>query len=79
LRRVAWLGGHLRFTESAKRALEQSLRQALALKHRHIGTDHILLGLLTSDQDPASRTLLRLGVTPSVVRALVGEQMGRAA
>lgn len=78
LRRVAW-GGHLPFTDSAKRALEQSLRQALALKHNHIGTDHILLGLLADDQDPASRTLLRLGVTPSVVRARVRERLERAA
>lgn len=75
LRRVAWVDGHLPFTDSAKRALEQSLRQALALKHNYIGADHILLGLLADDQDAASRTLLRVGVTPSVVRTWVREQM----
>ena len=80
LRRVARVGGHLLpFTDSAKRALEQSLRQALALEHNYIGTDHILLGLLADDQDPASRTLLRLGVTPSVVRTRVREQLEPAA
>lgn len=79
LRRIAWVGGHLPFTDSAKRALDQSLRQALALKHDYIGTDHILLGLLADDQDPASRTLMRVGVTPSVVRALVRDGLERAA
>jgi len=79
LRRVAWVGGHLPFTDSAKRALEQSLGQALALEHNYIGTDHILLGLLADDKDPASRTLLRLGVTPSVVRTRVREQLETAA
>ena len=78
LRRVAWVGGHLDFTDSAKRALEQSLRQALALEHNYIGTDHILLGLLADDKDPASRTLLRLGVTPSVVRTRCGTLNRRA-
>ena len=78
LRRVARVGGHLPFTDSAKRALEQSLRQALALKHSYIATDHILLGLLADDQDPASRTLLRVGVTPSEVRTLVRDQLRAA-
>jgi ATP-dependent Clp protease ATP-binding subunit ClpA len=78
LHRVAWVGGHLPFTASAKRALVQSLRQALALEHS-IGTDHILLGLLANDTGSASRTLLRLGVSPSVVRTRVREQLESAA
>lgn len=79
LRRVAWVGGHLPFTDSAKRALEQALRQAVALEHNCIGTDHILLGLLADDKDPASRTLRRLGVMPSVVRRQVRERLEPAA
>lgn len=79
LRRIGWVGGHLPFTDPAKRALVQSLRQALALKHNNIGTDHILLGLLADDQAPASRTLMRVGVTPSVVRALVRDGLEHAA
>jgi ATP-dependent Clp protease ATP-binding subunit ClpA len=78
-RRVVWTGGHLRFSDAAKRALEQSLRQALALRHRSIGVDHVLLGLLADDQDPAARTLRRLGVVPADVRAQVREQLQRAA
>jgi ATP-dependent Clp protease ATP-binding subunit ClpA len=41
-----------RFDREARRVLEQSLRQALALKHRHIGTEHILLGLLSLPSHP---------------------------
>ena len=73
------LGGHLRFTAPAKRALEQSLRQALDLRDDHIGTDHILLGLVADDRDPAARTLARLGADPATVRARVRERRRRAA
>jgi len=40
--------GHIRFTVQAKKALELSLRSALALKHKHINSGHVLLGLLRS-------------------------------
>src|SRR5207342_165590 len=38
--------GHIPFTPRAKKVLELSLREALALKDRHIGTEHLLLGLI---------------------------------
>jgi ATP-dependent Clp protease ATP-binding subunit ClpA len=38
--------GHIRFTPQAKKTLELSLRSALALKHTHINSGHVLLGLL---------------------------------
>src|SRR5215216_3168181 len=34
--------GHIPFTPRAKKVLELSLREALQLGHRHIGTEHIL-------------------------------------
>ncbi len=33
------------FTPRAKKVLEQALREAIILGHKHIGTEHILLGL----------------------------------
>jgi ATP-dependent Clp protease ATP-binding subunit ClpA len=42
-------GVRLPFTPEAKKTLELSLREALALKHRYIGTEHILLGALRQD------------------------------
>ena len=38
--------GHIPFTPPAKKILELSLREALALKKEYIGTEHILLGLV---------------------------------
>ena len=38
--------GHIPFTPPAKKVLELSLREALALKKEYIGTEHILLGLV---------------------------------
>ena len=46
--------------------LELSLREALALKHNYIGTEHILLALLQGD-GIAARVLGSLGVTPTAV------------
>ncbi len=39
-------GGSPPFTPRAKKVLELSLREALQLGHSHIGTEHVLLGLL---------------------------------
>jgi ATP-dependent Clp protease ATP-binding subunit ClpA len=38
--------GHIPFTPRAKKTLELALREALAIKHNYIGTEHILLGLM---------------------------------
>jgi len=78
-RQMVWTGGHLPFSDAAKGALEQSLRQAVALGHHHVGVDHVLLGLLAGDQDSAARSLQRLGVDPSDIRSQVQAQLQRAA
>ena len=38
--------GHIPFTPRSKKTLELALREALALGHNYIGTEHILLGLV---------------------------------
>ncbi|WP_337063289.1 Clp protease N-terminal domain-containing protein [Kineococcus sp. G2] len=55
------LSGHVPFTRPAKKALEESLKAALGLKHNHIGTEHLLLGLLRAD-GRAARALTATGV-----------------
>ncbi|TRW46637.1 Clp protease N-terminal domain-containing protein [Georgenia yuyongxinii] len=70
---------HLPFTASARKGLEQSLRQALALGHGYIGAEHLVLGLIPDDETPTARTLRRLGVKPADVRARLREELGRAA
>src|SRR5262249_31920536 len=37
---------HLPFTRRTKKVLELSLREALRLGHHHIGTEHLVLGML---------------------------------
>jgi ATP-dependent Clp protease ATP-binding subunit ClpA len=56
-------GGRVRFGNEAKQALEESLRQAIGLKHRHIGAEHILLGLLALPQPPLSDLLAAHDIT----------------
>jgi ClpA/ClpB-like protein len=54
--------GHVPFTPRAKRALELSLREALALGHHYIGTEHLLLGLLAEGHGVAAQVLAQAGV-----------------
>lgn len=63
--------GHIRFTARAKKALELSLREAIARKDRSIGTEHVVLALLRGD-DKVSQGLFReLGVAPGEMRERV--------
>jgi ATP-dependent Clp protease ATP-binding subunit ClpA len=52
------IAGQIPFTPRAKKVLELSLREALALGHDYIGTEHILLGLAREGQGVAVRILL---------------------
>jgi ATP-dependent Clp protease ATP-binding subunit ClpA len=70
-RGVPLLGGHIPFTPRAKKVLELSLREALALKHNYIGTEHILLGLVREGEGLAMLVLTRLGAGPQAIRARV--------
>ena len=63
--------GHVPFSPRAKRALERSLREALAQGERHIGPEHILLGLASDGECGAARVLRRCGTSPDAVRAAV--------
>ncbi|MET8681069.1 Clp protease N-terminal domain-containing protein [Streptomyces sp. NPDC004647] len=71
--------GHLPFAPRAKRALERSLREAVALKDRHIGVEHLLLGLLDPTDKLAVGVLRRLGTEPESVREDVLAELRRAA
>jgi ATP-dependent Clp protease ATP-binding subunit ClpA len=52
----------LHFSRSAKSALEQSLKAALARHDRRIGPRHILLGVLAPDHGTVPRALELAGV-----------------
>jgi ATP-dependent Clp protease ATP-binding subunit ClpA len=67
---------HIPFTPRAKKVLELSLREALALKHDYIGTEHLLLGMLAEGDGVAAQALTRRGVTIDVARQQVIELLG---
>jgi ATP-dependent Clp protease ATP-binding subunit ClpA len=55
--------GHAPFDSRTMKVLELALREALALGHNYIGTEHILLGLLEEEESLGGGTLAGLGIT----------------
>jgi ATP-dependent Clp protease ATP-binding subunit ClpA len=70
--------GHLPFEKPAKRALEGAVREAVALGDRHIGTEHILLGLLRQPDGSAVAVLRALGASREDVRERVLAELPEA-
>ena len=62
---------HVPFSAGAKRALERSLREAVALRDRQIGPEHILLGLADDPDGGAAYVLAACGTSPAALRAAV--------
>lgn len=84
--RAGWFGlrgrlRHIPFTRAAKKALENALREAIALGHRYIGTEHLVLGLLADEHGVARALVARAGVSPTQdeVRAAVRRELDAAA
>jgi hypothetical protein len=67
---------HIPFTPRSKKVLELSLRESLQLGHEHVGTEHILLGLLREGDGLAAQVLVRLGADLNRVRQQVIELTG---
>jgi ATP-dependent Clp protease ATP-binding subunit ClpA len=63
--------GHVPFTPLSKRALELTTKEALVLGHNYIGCEHLLLGLLATDEGLASKVLRRMGVELRTTRQTV--------
>jgi ATP-dependent Clp protease ATP-binding subunit ClpA len=64
-------GGHLPFTPLSKRALEQTAKEALRLGHNYVGSEHLLLGLLATEEGVASKVLRRMGIELHTTRQAV--------
>lgn len=60
--------GHIPFTPLAKKVLQGALRSSHDLGHDYIGTEHILLGLVSVDDGVAAQILVDHGVTPVAAR-----------
>lgn len=61
--------GHIPFSPRARKALELALREALRIKDRHIGTEHILLALLREGEGLAALLLSQQGIDRSTVES----------
>jgi len=70
-------GGHIPFTPRAKKCLELSLREAIALHDRNIGTEHLALGLTRGD-GLAPQILAALGVSPRALHTEIRDRHRRA-
>ena len=62
------VSGHIPFTPRAKKVLELSLREALALKSGSIGDGHILLGLIREGQGLAMKVIHDRGIDTDTLR-----------
>ena len=70
--------GRPRFSRATKKVLELSLREAIALRHNYIGTEHLLLGLVRGGDRVVADTLAELGIEPRALRAAVADAVRRA-
>jgi ATP-dependent Clp protease ATP-binding subunit ClpC len=70
--------GQIPFTPRAKKVLELSLREALALGHNYIGTEHVLLGLARENEGVAARILLDFGADAERMRSEVLRRLSSA-
>jgi hypothetical protein len=64
----------LAFDDSAKAAFREALKWALRLSHNYIGTEHLLLGVVFTDQR-AARALTALGLSPQRAEELVKAEL----
>ena len=75
--------GRTTMTREAKQSVELAAREARALRHSYIGTEHLLLGLLSAAErnprgDFSPQTVSDLGLDPARVRQRVLDELRRA-
>ena len=74
--------GRITMTREAKQSVELAVREARALRHSYIGTEHLLLGLLSAAErnphgDFSPETVSDLGIDPARVRQRVLDELRR--
>ncbi|MFQ5612232.1 MAG: Clp protease N-terminal domain-containing protein [Anaerolineae bacterium] len=65
--------GKVNLSPAMKRVLEAALAEARHLGHNHIGTEHLLFGLVREEEGPATDVLRGLGVSPDALQARMGQ------
>ena len=74
--------GRITMTREAKQSVELAAREARALRHSYIGTEHLLLGLLgAAERNPrgdfSPETVGALGIDPAQVRQRILDVLRR--
>ncbi|NUW39976.1 ATP-dependent Clp protease ATP-binding subunit [Nonomuraea rhodomycinica] len=69
------------FSAQSRKALELTLREALHLGHNYVGTEHVLLGVLSLGEGPAAHPVVTvlegLGVTKEAAEREIKERLAR--
>ena len=65
-----------RFTDRARRVVVEAQHEARALGHDYIGTEHLLLGLISEGGGVGAKALESLGVGAEALRAAVAAIVG---
>lgn len=68
--------GELPFTPSSKKVLEYAMEESRNLSHNHVGTEHLLLGLLRVEDGVAAQALVNLGLGLDRCRQAVIDYLG---
>ena len=68
--------GKLPQTPRAKAVVERAMQEARNLDHSHVGTEHILLGLIGDDEGIASQVLQNMGATFDSIRRVTMDLLG---
>src|SRR6516225_6225927 len=74
--------GRSTMTREAKQSVELAAKEARALRHSYIGTEHLLLGLLSAAErnprgDFSPETVSDLGIDPAQVRQRILDELRR--
>ena len=65
-----------RFTDRARRVVVLAQDEARSLNHNYIGTEHLLLGLITEGEGVAAKALESLDINKDAVRSAVIDLIG---
>lgn len=65
-----------RFTQNARSAMNNAQIEAQQLGHNYVGTEHLLLGIISVTESPASKVLMQKGVKAEAIREHIKQLVG---